>query len=422
VDFFGGVTSGTVVNISSNSSLGKFYSDAAGTQQIISLTIPAGSSTATFFYKDLSAGNPVITASAQSVTNSATANFTINPHSSIINHITISANATTIAAGGTASFTTTAYDVYGNAWNVSASYTVDGQAFSGTSLTGEIPGAYTVESTYNDKTDRATLIVTPGPVARFIVLTPNSATVGAPFNIRVVALDSLGNLVTGFTGTVALTANGTNLNPSTSGAFTQGQWFGTVTIAQAGSFKITATDSNGHSGISSVFTVSEAITPTPGPTTTNTISATKDGSSTVNIAVNGNITASQYANVTITTNQTAQTTTVSFTVTGQTGTTGYGNITLPKSQIPYGTTITVYIDGQPAENQSYTQDSQNYYVYYSTHFSTNNVELRFNGEKATRPELPLLMIAVIIAVIVAAIAIGAIAVSRQKHKPAKTPQ
>ncbi len=119
------------------------------------------------------------------------------------------------------------------------------------------------------------MIVTPGTVARFVVLVPNSATVGNPFNIRVVALDSLGNIVTGFTGTVALTANGTNLNPSTSGAFTQGQWFGTVTITQAGSFKITAADSNGHSGISSVLTVSEAVTPTPAPTTTNTISATK---------------------------------------------------------------------------------------------------------------------------------------------------
>ena len=57
-DFFGNLTTGTIVNLSSNLLVsGKFYSDAAGTQQITSLTIPAGSSTATFFYKDLSAGN-----------------------------------------------------------------------------------------------------------------------------------------------------------------------------------------------------------------------------------------------------------------------------------------------------------------------------------------------------------------------------
>ena len=64
------------------------------------------------------------------------------------------------------------------------------------------------------------------------------------------------------------------------------------------------------------------------------------------------------SNVTIATNQSAKTTTVSFTVTGESGTTGFGNITIPKSAVPYGTTPTIYIDGQPAQNQGYTQDSQ----------------------------------------------------------------
>jgi hypothetical protein len=83
------------------------------------------------------------------------------------------------------------------------------------------------------------------------------------------------------------------------------------------------------------------------------------------------------SSVTIATNQSASTTTVSFTVTGESGTTGFGNITIPISAVTYGTTPTIYIDGQPASNQGYTQDSNNYYVWYTTHFSTHQVSIVF---------------------------------------------
>jgi hypothetical protein len=83
------------------------------------------------------------------------------------------------------------------------------------------------------------------------------------------------------------------------------------------------------------------------------------------------------SNVTIATNQSATSTTVSFTVTGESGTTGFGNVTIPKSAVPYGTTPTIYIDGQPAQDQGYTQDSNNYYVWYTTHFSTHQVSIVF---------------------------------------------
>ena len=81
--------------------------------------------------------------------------------------------------------------------------------------------------------------------------------------------------------------------------------------------------------------------------------------------------------VAITTNQSNTTTTVSFTVTGKSGTTGFGNITIPISGVPYGTTPTIYIDGQPAQNQGYTQDATNYYVWYTTSFSTHQISIIF---------------------------------------------
>jgi hypothetical protein len=82
-------------------------------------------------------------------------------------------------------------------------------------------------------------------------------------------------------------------------------------------------------------------------------------------------------NVTITANQSAKTTVISFTVSGESGSTGFSNITIPISAVPYGTTPTIYVDGQPAQNQGYTQDSNNYYVWYTTHFSTHQITVVF---------------------------------------------
>jgi hypothetical protein len=55
------VTTNTTINLTSSSANGKFYSDAAGTSQITSVTISSGSSTVSFYYKDSSAGTPTIT-------------------------------------------------------------------------------------------------------------------------------------------------------------------------------------------------------------------------------------------------------------------------------------------------------------------------------------------------------------------------
>jgi hypothetical protein len=97
----------------------------------------------------------------------------------------------------------------------------------------------------------------------------------------------------------------------------------------------------------------------------------------VDLSISGNVTGSQMSNVTMETNQSAASTTMSFIVTGESGTTGFSNITIPKISIPYGTTPTIYIDNQPAQNQGYTQDSNNYYVWYTTHFSTHQVTIQF---------------------------------------------
>ena len=84
--------------------------------------------------------------------------------------------------------------------------------------------------------------------------------------------------------------------------------------------------------------------------------------------------------MTITPYQDTRITTVDFTLTGPNGTEGFCNLTIPKIAIPFGTNPVVYIDGIVAENQSFTQDSDNFYIAFTTHFSTHQIEILFTTE------------------------------------------
>ncbi|XHH07767.1 MAG: hypothetical protein ACFCUE_09310 [Candidatus Bathyarchaeia archaeon] len=127
--------------------------------------------------------------------------------------------------------------------------------------------------------------------------------------------------------------------------------------------------------------LSPTPTQTPQPTTesSSTIHVTTDKGVVVDLQISGNITGSQMSNFIIATNQSDTTTVISFTLTGQGGTNGFSNITIPKTAIPYGKIPTIYIDNQLASNQDYTQDDNNYYVWYTAHFSTHQISIIFRG-------------------------------------------
>lgn len=74
------ITTGGTFNLSTDSAGGHFYSDSSGNTQITSVTVPAGQSSGSFYYKDTTAGYPTLTASATGLT-SATTQFTINSSS-----------------------------------------------------------------------------------------------------------------------------------------------------------------------------------------------------------------------------------------------------------------------------------------------------------------------------------------------------
>ena len=237
-------------------------------------------------------------------------------------------------------------------------YSVDDYQLPGNTTSIVYPGTYTVTSTYDGKTDSATLTVVVGDVNRLVVLVSNAATVGAPFQIAVFAVDSVGNTVTGFTGPVSLSASQGTIAPASAGTFSDGIWYGYANVTEAGSIVVTASDGNGHTGKSIAINVTSPAptsTPSPTPTPTSAVQATLSNGATINLPIEGNITTTQISNTTITTNQTAHTTTVSFTVTGQSGTTGFCNITIPKTQVPYGTTPAVTVDGQQAQNQGFSR-------------------------------------------------------------------
>jgi len=120
--------------------------------------------------------------------------------------------------------------------------------------------------------------------------------------------------------------------------------------------------------------------PSPTPTPTAIPSAI------VGFKMTGNITDSQISDVNWVTNQTA--TKISFAVTGESGTFGFSNITLAKSRIPQATTPVIYVDNIIVPEQGYTQDINNYYVWYIVHFSTHRIVIEFNPDADRSPQAP----------------------------------
>jgi hypothetical protein len=114
------------------------------------------------------------------------------------------------------------------------------------------------------------------------------------------------------------------------------------------------------------------------------------------------------SNLKLTTNQATKTTTLSFTVTGQSGTTGFGIITIPKSAVAYGTTPTVRIDGAKIQTQFYTVDTDNYYVWYNTNFSTHTITIEFADTTVTESSLSTAIIIASAAIVLIILLIGAL--------------
>jgi hypothetical protein len=160
------------------------------------------------------------------------------------------------------------------------------------------------------------------------------------------------------------------------------QGYNVIVSGGAGvNFAVNTGSSNSNQGSSST---SNSPQPTPIPTSSTHTTPPPiggDGSS-VYFTLSGNVTNSQLSNVTITANHSADTTIMSFLITGQSGTIGFSNVTIPNYQVPLGEAPTVYIDNELCQNQGYTKDADNYYVWYTIHFSTHQVSINFSSSTA----------------------------------------
>ncbi len=91
-------------------------------------------------------------------------------------------------------------------------------------------------------------------------------------------------------------------------------------------------------------------------------------------------------------------------------------MTIPKTAISDGTSPIVYVDGQQAPNQGYMQDANNFYVWYTMHFSTHNVMIQFVASSVSQLTFePLLAVGIAIPEIILIYTV--IAIKRLKRKP-----
>ena len=224
-----------------------------------------------------------------------------------INSFSVAAATTTPNAGQADSLTITALDQYGN---TATTYTGSHNLFfsgassigsnnpsvtnasgtpvafgSATTLTfangvanaGGVMTLYTaeganvraVEGTTSSNILQAT--VAAGALASFTIPTPSAQTAGTAFSLSLIATDSYGNTATSYTGSQCVAFSGPASSPGgnapvypaqgtcapgqSSISFTSGGALVSVTLYNAASTTITATDS-GHSGSSGAFTVS----------------------------------------------------------------------------------------------------------------------------------------------------------------------
>ena len=300
-------TSSVTVNLATSTTTGTFWSNSGGTTKITSVTIAAGLSTASFYYSDTAAGSPVLTASSTGLT-SATTTFTISADKLVF----IEGATQTLATGQTSTAIMIAQETPtgGSDYNIFSTTTIQltttsagGEFVStpgGSKITSVTVGALSYESStfyYVDSvvgtptltasaggfTPGTTMFTIYAPTLSSFKITATSynVAVGTSFSITITAIDQQGNTMTSYTGTNTLSASLGAISPTSTGAFTNGVWTGSVSLNTAGSVTI-STSGGGATGTSSTFTV---YTPTLTSFSFSTIGSPKTAGTTFSITI-----------------------------------------------------------------------------------------------------------------------------------------
>jgi outer membrane protein assembly factor BamB len=200
-------------------------------------------------------GPHTVTGSSAGAT-SATA--TLNVTGAALDHITLSPATASISAGASQSYTTEAFDQYGNDLGSATGATTfslspDGSCATAT-CTATIPGTHTVTATDNGKTASASMTVTPAALDR-MTLSPAAVTLASPASQTYVAegFDRYGNAL----GDVTASTHFTVSPDGTCGGSTCAPYI-------AGPHTVTGTNAG--------VTATASLTVTPGPVAKITIS------------------------------------------------------------------------------------------------------------------------------------------------------
>jgi peptidoglycan/xylan/chitin deacetylase (PgdA/CDA1 family) len=182
-----GFTGPAEVKLKTSSGSGVFR-NAADTASISVVTIPGGQTQASFRYRDTIAGKPTLSATAMSTAakkqwnGNLSASQTETVVAAALDRMTLAPATATVASGVGQAYTATGFDKFNN----SRGSVTAGTAFSvapngscsGATCKAQAAGAHTVTGTNGSVTAKATLNVTPGPVAK-IVVSPQLATIGS---------------------------------------------------------------------------------------------------------------------------------------------------------------------------------------------------------------------------------------------------
>jgi hypothetical protein len=159
---------------------------------------------------------------------------------------------------------------------------------------------------------------------------------------------------------------------------------------------------------------SPTLSPTPSPKPTfnsTTLQAAFSNGSIIDLGVNG-ITALSVTNAVISTDQFAAQTTLSLMIIGQKTTDNLSNFTVPKTAVTYGVTPKIYVNNQMALDQGFSQDADNYYVWYKSVFSNYELLIVF-ASQASPAGISLWVILSVFAIILS-ISIGAVFLNKRR--------
>jgi hypothetical protein len=215
-------------------------------------------------------------------------------HPATASNIVISPAASSVTAGLSKTYASTAYDAYGNSWDATNQTTwsissAAGGSWSSNIYTSATAGSWNVTGTYASVANSTVLTVNPATLDHFVFNTVGTQTAGSAFSITVTAKDASNNAVTDYSGTPSLSCSGL-ISPTNMTAFFSGVGSTSVTITTSGlGLTVTATDGN-YTGTSNSFKVNSVISASAGAggyiSPTGLVSVNYGDNQTFNITAN----------------------------------------------------------------------------------------------------------------------------------------